>query len=589
VYKCAGDIVPPIYKDIQLQNFSRKAATVKLENVFEEAKRNAEQQSVNYCLTKEAKQDFIQKHKNVVMLVGPAGIGKTTAIKHLGTKILDKHVSSDVKWVFYIDCKQIDHETKTTIFHFLLAESGCRNECEISSENGAAALKGLIETSGAECLILLDGLEEIGAAKLSQVKDKRYSTEDTHKAAEHIFCLLTGRFLKYAKKLCTARKSTAEVLRKRIQFPTVLASLGFSMNDQDDIGKAMCPEKWFNVKARLDQNAYLREICKVPFVCIVVMHCLELSLEDEQNAVNLRTVTGILIYAMECCVNKLENGTDRNELDKLCAFAWSKFTNRKDGFESFGIGDGLKSIFMRSEETRIGFICKTDFYHILWQHFFAALHAVTKLTIDEFREFFRLRNMLDTDKESFTCFLFGLCNETNLALSLCTKSIPNKCKEWSGKRGILRDRAVEAAEFAKGSHCYSKRIHTLFQVGGWLKETTDDNLLREVDNYVPKTVTLADKVYPSDVNALMHLFKLDISERQLDVGIMSSPRFQGDSLLLLFHSVSLMRKLFVSRPRFVSSPLIDWMLNDTFYFCNKTFFLHIKTLHNRASVLQLIH
>jgi len=557
VYKCVGDIRPPMYVETKLGNLARPASAPRLEDVFSEAERNAEGESGKYSSTEEAKRGFIHKHKNVVMLIGPAGIGKTTGIKHFGIKTLEGKVLPDVKWVFYIDCKQIDLKKKWNLFHFLLVESGCESECQLPSDIGSEALRAVIGTTGAGCLIMLDGLEEIGSNQFDAVRNCRYNFGDDYTAAEHIFCLLTGRFLKNAKKLCTIRRTTAATLLQRIQFPTVLGLLGLNHEDQNKIGQAMCGEMWKKFESRLNENADLREICNVPFVCVIVMHCMKLSLGHEPGAANLRTVTGILIYAIQCCVNKLhENASHRgsffNDLDKLGCFAWLKVTNKNPSFDDADVSDGVKSIFMRSEENKIGFRRKVDFYHILWQHFFAALHAMTKISVSDFRQLFKLSNLMNADKEPFTCFLFGLCNKKNLELSSYTNSFPNTDDTWEKKKQFLRDQAIEAVKLAGDKGHDYERNHILFQLGRWLKEKKDDDLLHEIESHVPTTVTLTGKIYPSDVNALMHLLKPDRTKRQVEVGTMRSPLFQGNSLPILFHSVSRKRKLFVSFTSFFS-------------------------------------
>jgi len=578
VCKYVGDIRPPMYVDIEFTNSTRPAVAVSLASVFAEAERNAKKQSEMYGTTDEARENFVEQYKNVVMLIGSAGIGKTTALQHLGIKTMKKDFLPDVTFVFYIECKLIDLESKSNIYQFLFTESGCEDKIECSSGNFTAVLRTVIGASGAGCLILLDGLDELGLAVFDQVKNKRYDIKCEHTAAELIFCLLTGKFLKKAKKLCATRKQSAEVLSKRIPFPTALVSQGLKTENQNEIGREMCGDIWTEIETRLNQNADLREICKVPFVCVIVMHCMKLSFENEPGAANLRTLTGILIYAMECCANKLhENASNKstffNDLDEICKFAWLKFTNQNPVFENFKIRDSVKSTFMRSGQNKHGFKRTTEFYHLLWQHFFAALHAMTKLAVADFRKVFKLSKLKEADKETFTCFLFGLCNEANLDLSRYTTSIPAENCGWVERKEILGNRAIKAVKYAQNADSYDERLQSLFQLGRWLKEKNNDelnndDLIRKVESHIPKLVTLADKIYPSDIRALMHLLKPDSTHRQVGVGIMSSPRFQGNSLLLLFSFASEIKKSFVSCPhnfyfQFFSEKLVmEYFLRD---------------------------
>ena len=410
----------------------RKASeeNIPYKKLFETVKRRAED-IPDKCYTAEAKNKFLQKHGNLVVISGRPGVGKTTLTKRILYEMwTDSLFNPNI--IFFIRFRGLDYEQNTDLLKFLVPLL----PDNLQKEDRKTMLKRIEDCDNV--YIIMDGFDE---AVINQRKKIIPCSIHCTNTAEGFICnLLAGNIFPHCKKLITSRPYRIAELHKLFQPDILLSIQGLDKKGFQQIcsnvcsgNKTRCKKILQYLKAHPDIKSY----CHTPVICIMVMESLSKMYEVEENSVkdakkvySLKTycagdtLTGVFVNALkEWLLDKLSLST--YSVKNICAFALSKldqnrfyfteFELREAGIEEHYITTFLNTILKGTRNKEMYFI------HLMWQEFLAAIKLRLYTTDFENKESqSKILSKLSSKKYKMvtTKFLFGLCNQDTLNLLL---------------------------------------------------------------------------------------------------------------------------------------------------------------------------
>uniref|UniRef100_A0A8C5PMN9 NACHT domain-containing protein n=1 Tax=Leptobrachium leishanense TaxID=445787 RepID=A0A8C5PMN9_9ANUR len=359
----------------------------------------------------------------VVVLQGPAGIGKTWTVKKIMLFWADRNLYwKKFKYVFHLSCKEI-HQIKSKISMATVLT----RLCMMQSVEHFAEILG----ESKKILFLIDGFDELKF--LPRIEAEHGNQDPFEETPKEILLdrLFSGRILPHCSLLITTRPHALNALRQCFTSPRYVEILGFKGEDRMDYFYNGYLDNETETSANfIKENKLTFTLCAVPFTC----HVLETEILKYPQLIQTLTTTDIYIrYVTRLLMAHGRGSSLSSTCTKMCQLAkdgvWNhKFLFEEEDLDIYGLivseAESLflnEIIFRRNNETR------TCYSFILWsvQAFFASLYYV----LNEESEFSREIEEPTRQEETMTLlersqvnphltltlrFLFGLYSEVNL-------------------------------------------------------------------------------------------------------------------------------------------------------------------------------
>ncbi|XP_073444413.1 NACHT, LRR and PYD domains-containing protein 3-like isoform X2 [Dendrobates tinctorius] len=315
-----------------------------------------------------------------VVLVGPAGIGKTMTTQKIMLQWASGHLFGDkFDYVFHVSCREINILKGVKNIAGLISKT-----CKMSFSNDLALS---ILSDCRKILFIFDGFDEL---RWSMENDQEsYVCDDDPFEEAHretlIKSLLMKQIVKEASLIITTRPFALEKLKNFIKRPRYVEVLGFTGQDRQEYFSRFFQNEELAAKALnvIKENEIIYTMCAIPIICWIVCTVLKPKIKQDLKLSDYNTATSIyLLYLKGLIKYHGRNQPITPCLKKLCSLANEGVLNRKIMFDE---GDlkrhGIEisevesvflneNIFYREIETQTFY----SFIHLSVQEFFAALH-----------------------------------------------------------------------------------------------------------------------------------------------------------------------------------------------------------------------
>ena len=543
-----GDITPEIF-------FMRSQKFAKESNGY----RNA--------LTAEAKQDYLNKHGNIVGVIGQAGVGKTTFSKILLSHILNKEINLyNADYIFYVRLRDFENQNDIKLVDFLFKNITSDWVKVISCSE--SFLKHLFDSDSV--VIILDGFDEIDLSQLKGCSKLDFDMYGKNSPLKFILGLLSGKVLPNAKKIITSRPRQLLDLSPDLKPLFIVSIVGIDNQGQKQICENICKdykqtqEVWDYVQNQSELNSY----CYVPIKAILIFHTIYQILKSQKSDQNTPTsITQVLaynLYLFICTDHVHINDTKKNDLvlyrdqtklklnalSKLSQLAYKGILQNKIYFSdkdfqvvglnendiitffiTFHVDDTSKPTALVQKITK-----KLSYFnHLIWQEFFAAIHMIFDSKPKDFEQTCSDPNQIDLSSSRFevvTKFLFGLCNEHSVDIlkSIDDNYFSLQNDHASFLKKYLHSQSEIITKFSESKH--------VFRIASLLYELKDKNLTQKLSNLLPSILRIQGDVFPNDVLPFSELLR----ERKHDLELYfteDSSFYKNSNLLFLKEMESL--------------------------------------------------
>ncbi|XP_073479568.1 NACHT, LRR and PYD domains-containing protein 3-like isoform X5 [Aquarana catesbeiana] len=322
---------------------------------------------------------FIPK---IVVLQGPAGIGKTMTSK----KIMLDWASGDLyqdkfDFVFYLSCREINTIPGNISLVGLLSKAR-----RLSSDDLVSILKD--PRSQRKLLTIVDGFDELRWTLEEESEGCPDISMETHKEII-LQSLLRREVLPQSSLIITTRSLAMEKLNTFIKDFRNVEIQGFTRDNREEY-----VHKFFGNKENADKvlsiikdNDVVYTMCAVPITCWIVCTVMKQEIRKDLNLIHCHTTTSIYLLYLEVLLNhhsKKEQSVHRKQtcLKKLCALANQGVLNQqilfeKKDLERHGLSlSEVESVFLDENIFRWDVQTQTcySFIHLNVQEFLAALY-----------------------------------------------------------------------------------------------------------------------------------------------------------------------------------------------------------------------
>ena len=516
--------------------FRQPPGNITADQMFKNSRDKAEQEAKRQCFDEQDRLTFISEKGNVVVVVGQAGIGKTTSVKTWCQETLEDKIWPNASMVLLRFVRDIDFSKKMTLLQFLFP-AVVRDLYRAHQKDNEDIIEKLNEDPN--IVLVFDGLDEAAVESLSIVPPEVALFEKAYPL--HILLnLMSGKLLPRARKIFTSRPHQLYNLRSEHRPLFIVEIVGLNEEGQDVLGAQICQNKYPQIKDILNKNPSAFSYCYVPVNFIITLIYLLNDIE------HVGTVTLTQVLASTCAnyaTSEHQRGREvASELNKLCQLAFEGFLEKKVAFEvsdlyNVGLNDSTVDSFLTTSVIESADIKMTIlqghkrkyFSHLIWQEFFAALHLMMILPIQEATSFFP--RFFDAHWEVVSSFAFGLSNKT---VFYHIKPILEKCSKqfWENKTRSLHEVVLSSPSLDQQKN---------LKVYRWVQETQNVVFARQFADHLPDVINLRGKFFPNDISNLF--FILHAAEQPLDLKVNPNCKFVGDSLKRLVQTVSSMDKL----------------------------------------------
>ena len=229
-----------------------------------------------------------------VLILGKAGIGKTTLIKQIAKQWAEKELWNDViEYLFVITLRQLQQDRKWTLGNLLL------DGLPLTEEEKTAALEHLRENPS-NVMIVEEGLDECNY--LDEEVLERDDTKETE-LNSILTSVLKDGMLPGAKVIMTSRpndnipSAACDRTVELYGFPQESIKKYIHEFSREDT------ELEHFIRRYLQSNVNLETLCYVPLLCNIICVCLsDMLLTDSEN---VNTMTQLYIYAVVYLAKKL--------------------------------------------------------------------------------------------------------------------------------------------------------------------------------------------------------------------------------------------------------------------------------------------
>ena len=471
----------------------------------------------------EAKEKFLKRHENLVVISGQPGIGKSTLTKRLVKEMWkSKLYNPDI--VFFIQFRAVDYKLKSDLLLFLAPFVKQSFSCESERKEIIKELHKLKNV-----YIIMDGFDE-SLINFEEIETQIYDICAENNAAGFVQNLIKGSILPHSKKMITSRPYAIARLPEDFQ-PKVL----FSIQGLDEAGmKQICLNICSGNNARcnkildhLNSHSDLKSYCHTPVLCIMVMEDLEISGMDDNQPANLQksnqnTITSIFVSVFKRWLK--EKQKTKFPLKKIAAFAFKKFKNGEFYFRDYelreaGVEDQNISTFLNT------FLRGTKmlyFVHLMWQEFLVAVHLRLVKTKKEFTSVSkehdkdkqkRIVTKLKSEKyEVVAAFLFGLCNKNTLDNLMDCIEI----EEGQNNADHREACKVELQNFT--TKVLQKQSKSIVSMLKWIYENSEQNFVHKAAICLKGCLRIkGHQILPSDIPIINYFLRTCDVELTLEV------------------------------------------------------------------------
>ena len=524
---------------------------------FFEKSRNFAKESNGYtkAVTDEAKKYYLNKHGNIVGVIGQAGIGKTTLSKILLSRILSKKENLyNADYIFYVRLRDFENQNEIKLVDFLfknITSDGVKIiDCSESFLNHLPDSDSVV--------IILDGFDEIDLSQLKGCSKLDFDMYGKNSPLKFILELLSGKVLPNAKKIITSRPRQLLDLSPDLKPLFIVSIVGIDNQGQKQICKTICKEQTQAVWDYLQNQPELKSYCHVPIMAILIFHSIY-QIFQKSNQHIPTSITQVLAYILclfFCTDHVHKNDTTKTDhtlnrdqtefklkaLSKLSMLAYEGIVQKKnylseEDFQTAGLNENdISTIFItfHADDTSnpLALIqTKTKklsyFSHLIWQEFFAAIHMIFNLKPENFAETCSDPKQIDLSNSHFevvTKFLFGLCNEGSVEILKDIDDnyfhLPNLHASFLKKHFYSQSKIINT--FSDSKH--------VFRIASLLYELGDKNLTHEFSNLLPSILRIQGDVFPQDILPFSKLLRERKHDLELHFTLDSS--FHNNSNLL---------------------------------------------------------
>ena len=524
----------------EIQNLVKKPlmADILPENFFTESRKMAKNSSgYRNALTEETKEKYLNKHGNVVGVIGQAGVGKSTLSMILLSRVLKENLYN-ADYIFYIKLRDLSDNKKLTLLDFLFKNTTFVWKKEIKFSEDFLQHLSVADS----VVIILDGFDEINIIELGSYLDITFDVHAKESSLHFTLGLLNGEILPKAKKIITSRPRQLLDLPSKLKPIFLVSILGIDIQGQEQICGNICNDYketvWNHVQNQPELNSY----CYVPVMAILIFYTIHQMLKfNKPNQQTPTNITQVLTNYLRLFIDTEHVRTPIN-LKSLSRLAYKGIVKRKFYFsdEDFqnaelqetDINTFLTTFHAEDKTNPLAFLKKITkklsyFSHLIWQEFFAAIFMIFYLDPKELIKICSGPNKIELNNSDFevvTKFLFGLCNEHTAAIlqTIDENQFTSPTQTVSFLKEYLRSSLPKSN--------ISFNFISVLDFSFWLYELNDKELTREVSNYLPNSLVMEGDVFPNNVLPLCDL----IRERQLDLTIdtVNNANFHKNALLL---------------------------------------------------------
>ena len=492
-------------------------------NFFTESRKMAENSSdYKHALTDETKEKHLNKHGNVVGVIGQAGVGKSTLSMILLTRVLKENLYN-ADYIFYVKLRDLIDNKKMTLLHFLFNNITSVWMKEINCPEDFLQHLSVSDS----VVMILDGFDEIEITELSFYSKIKFNMHAEESPLYFTLGLINGEILPKAKKIITSRPRQLLDLPAKLKPIFLVSILGIDIQGQEQICGDICndyKEKvWNHVQNQPELNSY----CYVPVMAILIFYTILQMLKfNKPNQLTPKNITQVLTNYL-CSFIDTEHVRTPINLKSLSRLAYEGIVKRKFYFsdkdfqkaelQESDINTFLTTFHAEDQSNPRAIFRKITkklsyFSHLIWQEFFAAICMIFYLDPKEFIKTCSDPNQIklsNTEFEVVTKFLFGLCNKHTVAI---LETIDEK------QFTVSTETLNFLKEYLRSSRPKSNNIidfNSLFDFSFWLYELNDKELTKEFSNFLPNCLKMNGDVFPNNVLPFCDL----IREKQFDLTI----------------------------------------------------------------------
>jgi len=481
-----------------------REGNITITKVFEHAKEMAMKHSSRQG-NPEAKEKFVMQHGNTVVLVGQAGIGKTTLCRILVQLILEKKLLPECKYVFFLQFRKVDFESKLTYPQLILPGSDLASGDTPISDESIMQILG----QGEEVVLIHDALDEANTKSFSNMhplpSDTKLATADVHFKR-----LLLARLLPKAIKVFTSRPKQFMEMPSELRPLCVVDVLGLNKKSQEELCRQICQSEdvCCQVLKYLEDNPDIAASCYVAAKCILIMYILSKRIE-EHNKVDVESLTDIFIQVLAPYASSDHLRGKEKDLIQLAAFALKGFLESKIAFSEkdikhSGISDeAFEAFLVTFTDSKYKVQLKileghkeSYFSHLIWQELFTAIHIVFFMPLEEVEQ--QIVHFQESRWEVVAKFVYGLFNPKVYAEALRIFGVEDDLSA-EPKMQRLTDFVVNRMRDVHPTDTLE-----LLTLCSWLRELNNSKVNNQALSHLPSSLELTEKILPTDLPSLIY-------------------------------------------------------------------------------------
>uniref|UniRef100_A0A8C6RP83 NLR family, pyrin domain containing 14 n=1 Tax=Nannospalax galili TaxID=1026970 RepID=A0A8C6RP83_NANGA len=456
----------------------------------------------------------VKTHKmpKIVLLLGAAGIGKTTLLRKVMVDWAEGNLYHQFTYVFYLNGREIS-QLKERSFAQLISKDWPSTEIPIEK----------ILSQPSSILFIIDSFDELNFAFEEPEFALCGDWTQEHPVSFLMSSLLRKVMLPESFLLVTTRITTLNRLHPLLKKPLSVRLKELCKNARMDyIHQFLKGKTWATNAARsIRKNARLFSMCRIPLVCWLVCTSLKQQVEKGGSVAETCQTTTALFTCYICSLFPRVDGHSANlpnetVLRSLCQAAangiWTMtHVLYRDSLRKHELTRSDISVFLEANVLQKDTECENCyvFTHLHVQEFFAAMFYLLRDNLEgvdyPFQLFENLNVLLQSEHyhhphlAQMKCFLFGLLNKDrikqleetfNITISLEIKKELLQCLELLGNDDSFPSQL---------------RLEDLFHC---LYEIQDEVFTTQAMSYFPKvTIKISE-----EINLLVFSFCLKLSE-----------------------------------------------------------------------------
>ncbi|KAM4642067.1 NACHT, LRR and PYD domains-containing protein 3-like [Discoglossus pictus] len=436
----------------------------------------------------------------LVVLQGPAGIGKTMAVKKIMFDWASEKLYKDrFRFVFCFSRKEVGRNPDKMSMAFFISVI-CSLQC---TPTQLSAIFG----DAKNVLFIIDGFDEL----IRQLDGETEVCSDPYKEISFkilLNSLLRKKYLVDATIMLTTRPFKLEKLREFDRLPRYVEMMGYTgLNRKEYFGRYFDRQEHADLAfIEVEKNEVLFTMCRIPLMCWIVSTVLKPEMEKGIYVNYSRTTTCFYQLYVKCLTTYQNKPTCKNLfgcLKQLCALARDSIWKQqilfdKEDLSKYGLSLAeTESLFLNESIFQQDAGCQTfySFVHLSVQEFCAALYY---FLIDDGYEQSSLKNLhnemialVENSNRnphliSTARFLFGLCGEQqkemeNMLSCELSKKTKSVLEEWLKKTNFKPApifRHLDEQKYLNRTHFKMSSLYDTPHYLNYLFETQDEEMVQ---------------------------------------------------------------------------------------------------------------